>query len=83
MGSSKNYKVLTQEVYCHHFLLFSDFEYKGKKYLVKSHYYDGGWGFENTEVLDENEDCVNDNEIVSIANDIICDMDIENYKVRS
>lgn len=72
----KDYNVLNQEAYCHHFLLDAEFKYNGKTYRVQSGYVNGGWGFEDTQVLDENEEYVYDEDIVAIGEEIIYNMDI-------
>ena len=56
--------------------LLNVFEYKGNVYKAKSQYVNGGWGFDDVDVLNDLDEYVYDEEVVEIAEQIMYDMDI-------
>jgi hypothetical protein len=71
-----NYEVTNEEAYVYEFLLYVDFIYQDKKYNARANYTNDGWGMDNVEVYDCEDNYIDDDIIIEIANDAIYNMNI-------
>ena len=76
MKTKQEYKLIDKEVYASCFLLNVDFEYQGKVYTAKSQYINGGWGTDDVEVYDDNQEEVYDEELLEIGEKLIYELEI-------
>lgn len=76
METKQEYKVIHQEAYVASFLINVEFEYQGKEYRAEAQYINGGWGMDDIEVYDENNDFVEDDQIKEIGEKLIDEVNI-------
>ena len=76
METKQEYKILDQEAWVSSFLLYVTFEHKGEVYTAQAQYVNGGWGFDDIEVYNDNREEVLDEELLEIGEKLIYNMDI-------
>ena len=76
METKQEYRVIDQEAWASCFLMYVTFEYNEKVYTAQSQYINGGWGLDDVEVYDDNRDSVFDEDVLSIGEKLIYDMEI-------
>ena len=81
METKLNYKVTHQEAWVSSFLLSVEFECNEKVYIARGEYVNGGWGYDNFEVVDDCYDEVVDDDIVKIGEELIYNLEINNNTI--
>jgi len=76
MKTKQEYRVIDQEAWASSFVMYVTFEYNEKVYTAQSQYINGGWGLDDVEVYDDNRDSVFDEDVLSIGENLIWDMEI-------